>query len=268
MDQGRRHAHPCGTIWPVGTKLFRISALASAILLGSSGALAGAGPEGASDRPALGADRSDPQEGRAPQSSGSQAASPAELARRLQARYDAITDFSADFVQTYRGGVLRKTTTESGTMAIKKPGRMRWAYTRPEDKLFVADGRKMYIYVPADRQVIVRDMPAGDEAAAPVLFLAGKGQLARDFDAAYAEVPGAPPGSVALKLTPRTPQRDYESITLVVEEQTLRLRMLVARDNQGGTSTFTFRNLKENVGLPDKMFSFVIPRGADVITEG
>lgn len=252
----------------MGTKLFRISALASAILLGSGGALARAGSSGTSDRPVRGAGASGLQEVRAPQAGGSQAVSASELARRLQARYDAITDFSADFVQTYRGGVLRKTTTESGTMAIKKPGRMRWTYTRPEDKLFVADGRKMYIYVPADRQVIVRDMPAGDEAATPILFLVGKGQLTRDFDAAYADVPGAPPGSVALKLTPRTPQRDYDSITLVVEARTLRLRMLIARDNQGGTSTFTFRNLKENVGLPDKMFSFEIPRGADVITEG
>lgn len=239
-----------------------------AILLPSGGAFAGAGPAAANERPVQGAGPSALLEVRAPQANGSRAVSASELARRLQARYDAITDFSADFVQTYRGGVLRKTTTESGTMAVKKPGRMRWAYTRPEDKLFVADGRKMYIYVPADRQVIVRDMPAGDEAATPVLFLVGKGQLTRDFDAAYAEVPGAPPGSVALKLTPRTPQPDYESITLVVEEQTLRLRMLVARDSQGGTSTFTFRNLKENVGLPDKMFSFVIPRGADVINEG
>lgn len=252
----------------MGTKLFRISALASAIALAAGPGIAAA----ALARPGEGltwrAATSGLGEARAPQAAGPPALAAAEFARRLQARYDAITDFSADFVQTYRGGVLRKTTTESGTVAIKKPGRMRWTYTRPEDKLFVADGRKMYIYVPADRQVIVRDMPAGDEAAIPVLFLVGKGQLARDFEAAYADVPGAPAGSVALKLTPRTPQRDYESITLVVEARTLQLRMLVARDSQGGTSTFTFRNLKENVGLPDKMFSFVIPRGADVITEG
>lgn len=248
--------------------LFRISALALAFAL-TAGPGVAAIAAATDDGRAFGAAAAGPHVARASRTEGPQLPSAAEFARRLQARYDAITDFSADFVQTYRGGVLRKTTTESGTVAIKKPGRMRWTYTRPEDKLFVADGRKMYIYVPADRQVIVRDMPAGDEAATPILFLVGKGQLTRDFDVAYTDVPGgAPAGSVALKLTPRTPQRDYESITLVVEARTLRLRMLVARDSQGGTSTFTFRNLQENVGLPDKIFSFVIPRGADVITEG
>src|SRR5215218_843491 len=67
--------------------------------------------------------------------------SAAALASRLQTRYDAIKDFTADFTQTYEGGVLRRKTTESGTLLVKKPGRMRWEYKAPEEKLFVADGR-------------------------------------------------------------------------------------------------------------------------------
>ena len=46
-------------------------------------------------------------------------------------------------------------------MLIRKPGRMRWAYTAPEEKLFVSDGVKMYAWVPADRQVTVSSMPKG-----------------------------------------------------------------------------------------------------------
>jgi len=57
-----------------------------------------------------------------------QAETPDALAKRLQTRYDAIKDFTADFSQTYEGGVLRRKTTESGTLLIKKPGRMRWEY--------------------------------------------------------------------------------------------------------------------------------------------
>ena len=69
---------------------------------------------------------------------------PDAIARALQARYQGIRDFSADFVQTYRGGVLRTQTSERGTVAIKKPGRMRWLYTSPERKEFVSDGQKIY----------------------------------------------------------------------------------------------------------------------------
>ena len=67
---------------------------------------------------------------------------PEALARALQQRYQGIRDFSADFVHTYRGGVLRTQTTERGAVSIKKPGRMRWVYTTPEKKEFVSDGRQ------------------------------------------------------------------------------------------------------------------------------
>jgi outer membrane lipoprotein carrier protein len=197
-----------------------------------------------------------------------QADTPDALAQRLQARYDGIKDFTADFTQTYEGGVLRRKTTESGALLIKKPGRMRWEYKTPEEKLFVSDGRKMYTWLPADRQVMVSALPAGDTPATPILFLLGKGQLTRDFTASIAPpVPGAPPDSIALALVPRTPVPEYDRLTLVVDKATLGLRMLVAHDAQGGTSTFTFKNLRENVGLADARFSFTIPRGADVVAQ-
>jgi outer membrane lipoprotein carrier protein len=196
-------------------------------------------------------------------------APPAErLAERLQARYDGIHDFSADFTQTYRGGVLRKTTTERGNVLIKKPGLMKWTYTSPESKLFVADGKKMYIYVPADRQVMVRGMPATDAATTPIMFLVGRGNIARDFRAEYTTVAGAPADTWSLRLTPHQKQAEYDWLALVVDPKSLAIRMLVAQDAQGGTSTFSFAGLKENVGIPDKSFSFNIPRGVDVITEG
>src|SRR5579872_4559443 len=77
-------------------------------------------------------------------------ASAAELAQALQRRYDRVQDFSADFVHSYQGGVLKKPVAERGRVLIKKPGKMRWEYTTPEVKLFVSDGTKMYSYVPAD----------------------------------------------------------------------------------------------------------------------
>ena len=197
-----------------------------------------------------------------------QAESPEALAKRLQARYDAIKDFTADFSQTYEGGVLRRKTTESGTLLIKKPGRMRWEYKTPEEKLFVADGRKIYAWVPADRQVTVSALPSDDAPATPILFLLGRGHLTRDFTVSTAPaVPGAPADALAVTLTPKTPVPDYDRLTLVVDRATLALRMLVARDGQGGTSTFVFTRLRENVGLPDARFSFTIPRGADVVAQ-
>lgn len=186
-----------------------------------------------------------------------------EVAAALQKKYDAIRDFTADFVHEAEGGVLRKKTTERGTLQVKKPGRMRWDYTAPEKKLFVSDGRKMYLYVPADNQVMVTSVPNSDEATTAVLFLVGKGSLTRDFTVSFAE--GGAPETYALKLLPKLPERDYDWLHIVVEQSTMRLRTLAAADAQGGRSTFHFSNFKENAGLADKTFDFRIPRGADVV---
>ena len=134
---------------------------------------------------------------------------PQALAASIQRHYEQIRDFRADFTHTYEGGVLRKKTVESGQMAIRKPGRMRWTYTSPERKVFVSDGVKLYSYVPADKQVYVATVPTGDDASTPALFLAGKGHLTRDFTAAPAAPAGAPSGSAAIKLTPVKPEREY-----------------------------------------------------------
>lgn len=200
---------------------------------------------------------------------GAQTRTPTELAQALQKKYAAIRDFSTDFAHTYRGGVLKKQITEKGRLLIKKPGRMRWDYTAPEVKQFLSDGVKMYSYIPADKQVIVATVPQDDAASTPALFLTGKGDLLRDFTATAGEVPaGSVRGTTALKLVPRKAQPDYDWLVLLVDPGTLTLRGMVTADAQGGTSEFSFSNLKENVGLADKEFTFRMPRGVDVITDG
>jgi outer membrane lipoprotein carrier protein len=189
------------------------------------------------------------------------------VARDLQKKYDRITDFSADFVHSYRGGVLHQQATEQGHLLVKKPGKMRWEYTSPEKKTFVSDGHKLYSYIPQDKQVVVSTVPPDDQAPAPALFLTGKGSITRDFNVAFVKVPEAPAGTLALRLTPKKQEPDYNSLTLVVQPGTLNLSMLITVDPQGGRSVFTFTNLKENVGLTDNQFVFKMPRGADVITD-
>lgn len=194
--------------------------------------------------------------------------SPAELAAALQKKYDGVRDFSADFIHTYRGGVLRREISEKGHVLVRKPGRFRWEYTTPEAKTFVSDGAKVYSYVPADKQVMITSVPTDDTASTPALFLAGKGNVTRDFTSSATPLPpGSPVGTTALKLVPRTPQPDYDSLIVLVDDATFALRGLVTADAQGGTSSLMFTGLKENVGLTDKDFAFKMPRGVDVVTD-
>jgi outer membrane lipoprotein carrier protein len=190
------------------------------------------------------------------------APAPDAIARSLQQRYQTIHDFSADFVHVYRGGVLRTETREEGTVAVKKPGRMRWVYTRPERKEFVADGEKIYSYIPEDRQVHIMSQ---DQANTPALFLAGQGDLVRDFTAGPAESPVA--NAVAVKLTPRVAVPEYDYIVIAADAKSFQIRALTVFDSQGGESTLIFTAMRENRGIADREFTFRIPRNVDVIED-
>jgi outer membrane lipoprotein carrier protein len=192
--------------------------------------------------------------------------SAAATAQVVQQKYDKVKDFTADFTHVYEGGVLKKKSTERGTVQIKKPGRMRWEYTAPEKKTFVSDGTMIYSYIPADKQVVRSAVPKDDEATTAVLFLAGKGNLVRDFRISYADP--APEGTLSLRLDPKQKQNDYDWLILGVDAKTMQIRSLTAADQEGGRSTFQFSNYRENTGLADPAFMFKIPKGTDVIIAG
>ena len=190
-----------------------------------------------------------------------------DVADRLQKKYDTIRDFSADFVQRYEGGALRRTREERGTLLVKKPGKMRWNYKQPEEKLFVSNGVRFYQYVPADRQVMVADAP--DESQPAMAFLAGKGRLTRDFNVSFATGQAArATDRWTLHLEPKTPQAEFDWLEIAASRDGLVLRTLVVAEKQGSRSTFTFSNFKENPGLADKDFEFAIPKGVEVTHAG
>ena len=192
----------------------------------------------------------------------------ADVAGALQRRYDSVKDFTANFRQTYEGGVLRRkpSESESGTVAVKKPGKMRWDYTSAEKKVFVSDGQTMFLYFPNEKQVMKNPVPSEDQATSAVLFLMGKGNIVRDFNIRWAE--GGSDTTYRLRLDPKTRQAEYDWLEIAADRETLRIVGLTAADAQGGKSSFTFSNFKENVGLADKMFQFTIPRGTEVISSG
>jgi outer membrane lipoprotein carrier protein len=181
------------------------------------------------------------------------------LARRVDQRQQGVRDLTARFTQSYRSGVLGREVVERGTLAIKKPGRMRWEYKEPEKKLFVSDGKQFFFYVPADKQVIVKEQ-AGEQGI-PTFLLAGQGILEQ-----FRVFPEpALAGRERLRLVPRKPDPEVERIFIDVDAEA-RVRGIEVWDVQGGHSRFQFEDVKENVGLPDAQFRFEVPRGVEVVT--
>jgi outer membrane lipoprotein carrier protein len=183
-----------------------------------------------------------------------------ELVRRIEEHSARVHDLTARFVQTYKSGVLGPAVVERGLVSIKRPGRMRWEYKDPEKKTFVSDGKTFYFYVPADRQVVVRDQD--EERSIPALLLSGKGDILGQFE------PGletGPDGRERLRLVPRKKTPEIERVFVEADAEG-RVRSIEVADAQGSRSHFALSDIRENVGLPDRLFRFEIPRGVDVVT--
>jgi outer membrane lipoprotein carrier protein len=182
------------------------------------------------------------------------------LLRRIEERQARTSDLVAHFVQGYRSGMLGREIVESGVVSIKRPGRMRWEYKDPEHKLFVSDGRSFWFYVPADRQVIVREQD--DQRSLAGRLLAGKGDFLGEFEASLAEP--LEEGVLRLQLTPRRADAELQRAFVDVEPSG-RIRSILLEDVQGNRTRFRFENVRENTGLRDKLFHFEVPPGVEVI---
>ncbi len=181
------------------------------------------------------------------------------LARRLDERHRRHSDLRARFTQSYRSGLLKREVVERGNVSIKRPGRMLWEYRDPERKTFVSDGQHYYFYVPAERQVIVREQ-AGDQGLA-TLLLSGDAALLETFEVALEP---APAGLQRLRLLPRRPDAEVERVFLEVDAHE-RIVTLEVYDVQGNRSRFHFEDIRENTGLSERLFRFEIPRGVEVV---
>jgi outer membrane lipoprotein carrier protein len=182
------------------------------------------------------------------------------LVRKVEERHARTADLVGRFTQSYRSGVLGREVVERGVVSIKRPGRMRWEYKDPEAKLFVSDGRTFYFYVPADRQVIVSEQDTERSLAARLL--SGKGGLLEEFEASLEEP--LEEGVLRIKLVPRREQADVERAFLDVEPSG-RIRAILLEDIQGNRTRFRFESVRENTGLPDRLFRFEVPAGVEVV---
>jgi outer membrane lipoprotein carrier protein len=180
----------------------------------------------------------------------------------LQRRYAAVASIRCDFVQTYRAPGVDQ--TESGVLYMKKPGLMRWEYRSPEVKLFIADGRDTWLYMPEDRQVFVQRFTTEDLRSTPLQFLLGQGDLGRSSDVSW-EGSGDSEGNLFLRLTPRAAEPDYGWLDLACDRATFDLRRIEIHERTGNVSEFVFRNMQVNGKTDGGLFQFKVPKGVEIV---
>jgi outer membrane lipoprotein carrier protein len=187
---------------------------------------------------------------------------------RMQKRYDQAKDYRARFSQDYSRAVIGRSTLSTGTVAFKKPGRMRWDYDKPEPRVFVSDGQVLWLFEPSEKQAFKQDLKRSQLPAA-LAFLMGKGKISDEFEVSFAtDAKVGRPGDYRLALSPKQPQSTYKAILFVVDPKEFLVRESVLVDSQGNTNHFVFEDLKVNDKVPDSLFKWAPPSGVRVVDTG
>ncbi len=183
-----------------------------------------------------------------------------DLAARVDRRYNQLRSLKAGFSETYQGmGVKR---TESGTMLLLKPGRMKWDYTSPEGKLFLLDGKYAWFYTRGDRQV--QRIPAKelDDLRSPLRFLLGHTELEKELD--NLTVAAAPNNCFTLTGQPKGQEKRVKRVTLTVTAQGA-IAAIEIEETDGSLTRFTFSSEQPNALIPAETFHFTPPPGVPVV---
>jgi outer membrane lipoprotein carrier protein len=175
-----------------------------------------------------------------------------------------MNDYSSDFVQISKDALNRKQEA-TGHLYLKRSRMARWEYTRPDEQLFVSDGKMVYFYVPADKQVNKETVKDTFDDRMPLMFLLGRSNLQNEFK--EFELLNTKPFLAGTKVIRMTPKRktDLKELIMEVDPQNSQIRRLVLDHNDGSRSEFIFSNIRVNTGLKASLFDFKVPPGVQIV---
>jgi outer membrane lipoprotein carrier protein len=176
----------------------------------------------------------------------------AELARKVQAYYERTSDLEARFQQTYTYAGFGRRQVSSGTLRVKKPGKIRWDYEKPARKTIAVAGSRLVQYEPEENQAYVDERFDASAMSAAVTFLLGKGDLAREFALATGEA-----GSLVLRPKEPDPRVDSIALTVGADGEVTATRVV---DGAGNVNEIRFSAVRRNQGLADRAFEVQLPK--------
>lgn len=183
------------------------------------------------------------------------------LLKLIETRYNGAVTMQMNFSESYTFQ-NRPRPSEWGVLSLKKPGKMRWVYQKPAGKLFVSDGKDVYSYSSRANRVEKLRLKEADDMRAPLAFLLGKLDFARDFGKYTWREEGE---AVWITCDPKNPAKSpYTEITFKAfkDGRIERLRV-VGQDHS--ILEFEFASEVLNPKIADGLFLFQIPQGAEYV---
>lgn len=186
------------------------------------------------------------------------------IAAAVDDHYNHLQSLEAQFTELYRGSGMER--TESGTLWLKKPGKMRWEYRSPRDKLFVSNGKDAWFYVSEDHQARKTAAKKLEDVRSPLAFLLGKTKLQKELRGLSSAPDIAPlqAGDVVLRGVPSAMADQFNEMVLEVTPDHRIVRLIVEAVD-GSSTEYQFSDQKENVPIADGRFQFRPPAGTEVV---
>jgi outer membrane lipoprotein carrier protein len=183
------------------------------------------------------------------------------LLKGVEQRYNHAKTLQVQYNETYTvQGQARK--SETGTLTLRKPGRMRWDYSAPAGKLFLSDGKDVYLYTPDSHRVEKEPLKASEDMRAPMAFLLGKLDFSKEFRNFELKPEGA---AYVVTAKAKSDKLPYEKVEMLVTPE-YEIRRLVVNGQDGSILTFLFDQEKLNPTVNDAQFKFQLPAGAQLVT--
>jgi outer membrane lipoprotein carrier protein len=186
--------------------------------------------------------------------------------KRLEDRYRSVKTIQGDFLQiTERVSQARRTFKERGRFFFYLPGKMRWEYATQPKKLILSDGKTLWMLEPTPERPQVIKAPLVEETLykTPLALLLGAGNLRNSFEVISLE---EGQGEIKLGLAPkRAMDLPLKRLTLYLSQEGTTIQGIVMMDYFGNQTALRFSNLKWNARLPDALFRFDPPKGAQII---
>jgi len=193
-----------------------------------------------------------------------QAGNARQIADAVDRHYNDLQSLQTQFTESYRGAGMQR--QESGTLWLKKPGKMRWEYASPREKLFISDGKVAWFYVPGESRVQKAPVSKIDDLRSPLRFLLGKTKLDKELNglSIAPDVTAINTGNIVLRGVPRQMQDRISQVLLEITPDHRIARMSID-EVDGSVTEFQFRDQRENVNVNEQRFRFSPPPGVEVV---
>jgi len=188
------------------------------------------------------------------------------VAKAVDEHYNHLRSLQAEFTEIFRGAGMDR--TESGTLWLKKPGKMRWEYRSPKDKLFLSDGKDAWFYLPADKQVRKTPVKKLEDLRSPLGLLLGKTRLEKELHGlGFApDVTPLIPGDLVMRGVPQALADRVSEVVLEITPEN-QIRRIQIEDVNGAVTEYRFEQQREDVDIGDGRFRFTPPPGVEMIEE-